>query len=236
LHNLAIYYYLRRREKMKKLVGILVSLVMVFLVSSCNNLFYSSSFVRLATQDNLDKSNTLTDHWVYKYDSAGKLLSVEDYSSSNSLKGTSVYSYNSNGKRISTSSYSSTNALIGYSTYEYNNDGTISKYNSFYVLNGSYTTVSSYTVFYFSNSRKTKIENYTASTGKLNSSMTFSYDALGRRAQGLYSDGYHYDWTYPSDTKIIATLYDTSKVIQNTRTLNFESGSTTDNYLDYMNF
>jgi hypothetical protein len=221
---------------MKKIIGFFASVVLVFLMSSCNNLFYSSTFMRLSTQDNQDKSNSLIDHWVYKYDSSGKLLSVEDYDSSNTLKGTSVYSYNTNGKRISTSSYSSTNALLGYATYEYNNDGTISKYNNYFVVNGAYTTISSYTLFYFSNGRKNKIENYVTSTGKLNSSITFSYDALGRRSQALYSNGNHYDWTYPSDKKIIATLYDTSNEIQNTRTLNFESEPTIDNYLDYTNF
>jgi hypothetical protein len=220
---------------MKRIAELCLVFALVLAVFSCNNIFYSSSFVRIATQDNKDKNGNLLDHWVYNYDSSGKLESVVDYNSSSAIQGTSKYSYDSNGKRISSSNYSSSNALIGYTTYEYSN-GKISKGNYYYIVNGAYTTISSYTNYTFQNGRKVKTETYNATSGKLTYSMTFSYDSFGKREKALYDDGKYFEWTYPSNTQIVATYYDSSNVKQSERTLNFESESTTENYLDFMNF
>lgn len=73
-------------------------------------------------------------------------------------------------------------------------------------------------------------------TGELTYPMTFSYNAFGKREKALYSDGKYLYWTYTSSTQIVTTFYDSSDVKQSERTLKFENGSTTENYLDFINF
>lgn len=94
---------------MKRIVDLFIVFVFLLYVFGCNNVFNISSVVRIATQDNKDKSGTLLDQWVNNYDSSGKLESVINYDSSYTIQVTSKYSYSSSGKVISSSSYSNSN-------------------------------------------------------------------------------------------------------------------------------